>query len=355
MQTITETTLVLLPDEVKDLANRVPVEKQKEVQNVLTQIFAGTADWERQVDAIEVKDIHDTLSIQIADLARKNAKTARIHAEKIFDTKREEVQSRMQDDKLEDSLWLKSKQIMQIKFKAIEDKAEWKAKFVERYEAEQKELRTQLRCEKISKFLPEYNRNEISQMSDDSFSMYLAGVEKTHNDKIEADKKAEEARVAKEQADADRIEKQRLENIRLKKEAEERERLALIERKKQSDLLAKQKADADKREKELQVKADTERKERERLAGELKAKEQADIKAKRDEELRIENEKKAKAKADKKARLAPDKTKLMDFAQVLNDLPRPEVTSLESKEIATNVNTMLVKISNYIKENAEKL
>jgi hypothetical protein len=261
----------------------------------------------------------------------------------------------MQDDKLEDSLWLKSKQIMQIKFKAIEDKAEWKAKFVERYEAEQKELRTQLRCEKISKFLPEYNRNEISQMSDDSFSMYLAGVEKTHNDKIEADKKAEEARVAKEQADADRIEKQRLENIRLKKEAEERERLALIERKKQSDLLAKQKADADKREKELQVKADTERKERERLAGELKAKEQADIKAKRDEELRIENEKKAKAKADKKARLAPDKTKLMDFAQVLNDLPRPEVTSLESKEIATNVNTMLVKISNYIKENAEKL
>jgi hypothetical protein len=184
----------------------------------------------------------------------------------------------------------------------------------------------------------------LETMTDEAFKLFLSGLKTQYDAQIAAEKQAETDRIAKEKADADAREQQRLENIKLKEEAIERERLAEIERKKQADILAKERA-----------KSEADRKERERLEAEIEKKKQADIKAKRDEDVRIENEKKAKAKADKKARLAPDKTKLMDFAQVLNDLPRPEVTSLESKEIATNVNTMLVKISNYIKENAEKL
>ena len=162
--TTTQVALVL-PEEVKEIAVRVPEAKQKEVQEILNQVFQGTADWEKQVDAIEVKDINDIMSIQLADVARKNAKTARLGAEKLFDAKRAEVQQRMQDDKLEDSLWLKSKQIMQLKFKSIEEKAEWKANFVKRHEAEQKELRTQSRLAKVQKFNPELSRLDIENLS----------------------------------------------------------------------------------------------------------------------------------------------------------------------------------------------
>ena len=147
----TELQLITLPTEVNELAVKVSANKQAEVQAVLQQIFTGTSDWENQVDAIEVKDVNDKMSIVLAEVARKNLKQARLSAEKIFDSKREEVQSLKAEFDLEDKLWLKAKQVMQLKFKAIEEKAEWKANFVKRFEAEQKELRIQKRInEKVT-------------------------------------------------------------------------------------------------------------------------------------------------------------------------------------------------------------
>ena len=41
--------------------------------------------------------------------------------------------------------------------------------------------------------------------------------------------------------------------------------------------------------------------------------------------------------------------------QSINDLPRPEVKSIEAASIVTNANTLLVRVANYIKENIDKL
>lgn len=186
--------VVKLPDELSELALKVPESKQDEVKKVLNDIFNGTANWEKQVDLIEVKDINDNMSIQLADAARKNAKTARLNGEKIFDKKRSEVQLRMMDDKLEDALWLKSKQIMQLQFKHIEEKAKFKSEFVKRHEAEQLQLRNDLRYQKVLNYIPdeEISSLEIAQMSDGVFEVYLSGIEKVYKDKIEAEKKAKE-------------------------------------------------------------------------------------------------------------------------------------------------------------------
>src|SRR3972149_10824517 len=149
-----ENELIVLPKEIEDLAIKISDEKKQEVCNVLNQIFAGTSDWKKQAESIVVKDINDKMSIQLAEVGRKNSKNARLDAEKIFDAKRLEVQIKMQDYKLEDSLWLKAKQTMQLLFKDIESTFEYKAKFVERYESEQKELRTQQRLLSAQKFDP---------------------------------------------------------------------------------------------------------------------------------------------------------------------------------------------------------
>ena len=114
--------VITLPIEVNDLAVKVSANKREEVLTVLQQIFTGTDDWEKQVDAIEVKDINDKMSIELAEVARKNSKQARLNAEKIFDAKRAEVQRLKAEFDLEDKLWLKAKQVMQIKFKSIEEK-----------------------------------------------------------------------------------------------------------------------------------------------------------------------------------------------------------------------------------------
>lgn len=367
------TTLVVLPDEVKELALRVPEQKQKEVQNVLSQIFSGTADWKNQADSIVVKDINDNMSIQLAETGRRNVKNARLAAEKIFDAKRDEIQQKKSEFDLEDKLWLKAKQTAQILFKDIETTFEWKAKFVERYEAEQKELTTQLRIEKVSKFTDDINRIALENMSDQIFDIFLSGIEKAYNDRIAREKATEEDRIAKEKAEIEKRELQRLENKRLMAEMEAKERemieekkLAEIERKKQIDILAKQKAEADKREKELQAKADAERKalegkleaeriQRENIEAEIRRKNAAAEKAKKEEEFRILAEKKAKIYREKKAKLAPDKTKLLAFGQAINDLPRPEIKSIEAAEIMTQINGLLVKLNNFIIDRANKL
>lgn len=197
---IIETAVVVLPAEVQTLAIAVPEEKRKEVEGVLTQIFQGTSDWKAQVEALQIKGIDDTMNIALADTYRLNAKKARLAAEKVFDSKREEVQALMAGFKTEDALWLKSKQVMQILFKEIEDLAEYKSKFAQRYEMEQRELRTKSRKLKVQELNPEVSQAEYENMSEVTFDMFLGGL---RNDKevrdAAAKKEAEE--LAKKQED----------------------------------------------------------------------------------------------------------------------------------------------------------
>lgn len=304
-----EVQIVTLPTEVNELAVKVSANKQAEVQTVLQQIFTGTENWEKNVDLIEVNSITDVDAIAMADVARLNVKKARLSAEKIFDAKREEVQNLKAEFDLEDKLWLKAKQVMQIKFKAIEEKAEWKANFVKRFEAEQKELRTQKRINEVSKYA-EINRIEFEAMSDESFDSFLSGLKSTFESKIEAERKAEEERIAKEKADAEAREQQRLENERLKAEAEKREKEIEVERKANEQKLeeerAKSKAEADRIEAENKAKLKAEQ--------EAKAKLEAELQAKKDAEIKSENEckqaeLKAKIEAEKNAK-APIKKQL---------------------------------------------
>lgn len=311
-----EVQIIKLPTEVNELAVKVSANKQAEVQTVLQQIFTGTENWEKNVDLIEVNSITDIDAIAMADTARLNVKKARLSAEKIFDAKREEVQNLKAEFDLEDKLWLKAKQVMQLKFIAIEEKAEWKANFVKRFEAEQKELRTQKRINEVSKYA-EINRIEFEAMSDESFDSFLSGLKSTYEAKIEAERKAEEDRIAKEKADLEAIEQQRLENERLKAEAIakekelEKERAKLeAERKeneqKLADERAKAKAEADRVEAENKAKLKAEQEEKAKIEAELQAKKDAEIKA---ENERIQAELKAKAKAEKNAK-APIKKQL---------------------------------------------
>ena len=190
----TETTLpvVVLPEEVQAIALKVSEEKRAEVNNVLTQIFSGTADWKNQVDSIVVKDPSDKMGMNLAKTARLNAKNARLAAEKVFNGKRDEVQDKMLSYQTEDKLWLKAKQTMQILFKEIELSAEYKEKTAERYEVEQHELKVQTHLLKLASVAPEITRQEIEYMSDASFDVFLAGLVKAKEDAIWAEKEAQE-------------------------------------------------------------------------------------------------------------------------------------------------------------------
>jgi len=342
--------LVKLPEEVEVLAQNVSVEKRNEVQSVLNHVFNGVSKMRQQLDNVQVADENDKVSMKLANSIRLGVRSVRLDAEKNFDAKRNEVQQAMMSFKTEDALWLKAKQTMQILTKEIEEQAKWKESTAERFAAEQKELKTQQRILQVQKFAPDMSRIEFENMADSTFENFVSGLEKAHNDRIEAEKTAEAARLAA--IEADRLERERIksENERLQKEAEakakeleaerkkaadeasERERLAAIERKKQAEIEA---------ENQRKIKAANEAKE----AAEKQLREQAEAKAKAEKEA---------AEQAKKAAAAPDRDKIIAAVNsIVFELPTCK--SKEMQDIANDINAKFESFKKWAIQQTEKI
>jgi len=340
----------VLPAEVAQIAQKVSLEKRNEVQSVLNHVFNGVSKMREQLETVVVADENDKINMKLANTIRLGVRQVRLDAEKTFDAKRAEVQAQMLSYKTEDQLWLKAKQTMQILTKEIEENARWKEETRHRFEAEQKELKVQQRMVQVAKFAPELQRAEFENMSDESFNLFIAGIEKQYNDRIEAERKVEEERIAKEKAEAEERERMRIENERLKAEAEAKEKQLAEERAKAE---AERKAIEEKARKEksaADAKLKAEREAKEKLEAELKAKAEAEAKAKKDAEAKAAAELKAKQDAEKKAKSAPDKAKLNDFAKMLDELALPELKSEEANKVLTDAKTLLAKVSAFIRE-----
>jgi len=358
--------VVVLPNEVAEIAKNVSVEKRNEVQTVLNHVFNGVANMREQLDGVTVTDANDKVNMKLANTIRLGVRQVRLEAEKTFDAKRADVQQQMLSYKTEDSLWLKAKQTMQILTKEIEENARWKEETKERFEAEQKELKTQQRILKVAKVAPEMLRSEFENMSDETFEMFFAGIEKAYNDKIEAEKKAEAERIEKEKAEIAERERIRKENEQLKAEAEANEKQladerakAEAERKKIEEAAKKEREEADRKLKAEQeaarIAAEKAKAEKDKLEAELRAKAEADEKAKKEAEAKVIAEQKSKEEAEKKAKNAPDKTKLIELAAQIDGLNMPEIKGEEAQNILSDVKTLLSKVSVFIREKSSGL
>ena len=223
------------------------------------------------------------------------------------------------------------------KLKEIEEHAE-------RMEAERIAKLQAERVEMLSPFVPDAEARNLSGMDEDVWNAYLNTKKQEHQDRIDAEKKAEQERIAREQSEAEERERQRAENERLKAEAEARE-------KELQAVQAKLKAEAEAREKELQAvqaKLKAEAEERERIQAEADRKE-------RDRLAQIEAEAKAKSEAEHKAKSAPDIEKLKLFAEQIASIQAPEVSGDEAKKIITDAMGLLSKVSTFITEKSANI
>jgi hypothetical protein len=319
-----------------------------------------------QLESIYVKDQNDEVSMKLAGTIRLAVKRERLDAEKKFDAKRAEVQQEMLGFKSLDSLYLKSKQIMQIQTKELEEIALFKEETKKRFDAEQKELKVQQRMLKVAKVAPEMARSEFENMSDETFEMFFSGIEKAYNDKIEAEKKAEAERIEKEKAEVAERERIRKENERLKAEAEVKEKQlaeerlkAEAERKAIEEAAKKEREEAERKLKAEQeaarIAAEKAASEKAKLEAEIKAKAEAEEKAHKEAEAKVIAEQKAKEAAEKKAKNAPDKTKLIELASQIDGLNMPEIKGEEAQKILADVKILLSKVTVFIREKSSGL
>lgn len=175
---------------------------------------------------------------------------------------------------------------------------------------------------------------DLGMFDEKTYTMLLNSVKKEYEDRIEAERKAEVERIAKEKADREERERMIAENARLQKEAEVKEKALQAERAK---VEAERKAAEDKARKEreeaeriLQAERNAaaeklakEQEQARKLAAELQAKNDAEIKAAKEAEAKAAAELKAKQEAEKKAAAAPDKEKLLSF---IAGLSMPEMS-----------------------------
>lgn len=312
--------IVKLPVELEQIANGVSAEKRNEVQNVLNQVFQGVSKMRTQLDQVVVSDENDKVNMKLANTIRLGVREVRLNAEKTFDAKRSEVQQAMLSFKTEDSLWLKAKQTMQILTKEIEETAKWKEETKSRFDAEQKELKIQQRINSVSKF-SDINRIEFENMSDETFEMFLSGIEKQYNDRIEAEKKAELQRIKNEMLD--KLENQRRLEIapfvQFITESKDLRNMSDINYSNFLQNIQKAKSDYEKEQEKIRL-------ENEKLK---EAKEKADKAA---QKLKEENDKKlAKEKEDATEKIRIEKEKSDKLQKELDDKKAAEKLEIDKK------------------------
>jgi len=387
-----------MENQLVKVINESGLDKSK--AQVLLQNFSNyfeiAADWENKAKALTVTREDQRTEMKMAREGRLFLKQKRVDVEK---TRKQLKEASLREGQTIDAI----AKILTNLIVPIEEDLENKERFAEIQEANRKAIlksERELELQPYAEFVP-YGL-ELGSMGEDDYLKVLKYAKAQLQEKLDAEKKVEEDRIAKEKAEAAERERMRLENERLKKEAEEKEKLLAKERlaaaaklkaeqdraeqerlkieeanrieKEKADAILKAEQEKARKEREAaeatlkaaQEKARIEREQAEqasRKAAEEKAKLEAEIKAKADAEEkarkeqleRVESERKAKELAEKKAKAAPDKNKLLAFAKQLDDTVYPDVSSEEAIKVNGDVKTLLAKVTNFIREKANKL
>ena len=233
----------------------------------------------------------------------------------------------------------------------------------ERAEASRKEALRQARTVELTPLLDGPLLLALGELSETAYAKVLADARLLKQAKIDAAAKAEADRLAKEKADREERERIAAENARLQAEAAEARRLAEVERLRIEAERAEERRLASVEAARLAAKARREREVFEAEAREqaVQAKaERAKLQAELAEKFRAEAaamakadaEAKAAAMANRKAKAAPDKVKLLAFADVVAHL---DVPTFADEPLDDTVRAKVRALASWLAEEAVKL
>jgi len=325
-----------MENQLVKIVNESGLEKSKAqvLLEKFTNYFEIASEWEQKAKILIVTKEDQITEMKMAREGRLFLKQKRVLVE---NTRKELKEQSLREGQTIDSI----ARILKNLIEPIEDHLEKQEKFIEIKEAEMKAERKEKRVKILTPLDFDFTYTDLLNMPDADFDTLVLRLENERDTKIAAEKKAEEDRIAKEKAEAEEKERMRKENERLTLEAEAREKAMAEERKK-----------ADREQAALKEQARKEAEAREKAENELRLKQEAEKK----EAERISAEKKAVEIAKKKAENAPDKQKLIEFADnILWNTAIPIVKSDEAKQITEKAKQMFQDIVDFVKEETEKL
>lgn len=332
------------------------IEKTK-AQTVLAAFsvyFQQAAKWEHEVQGLIITDAKHTKEMALAREGRLKLKNIRVDAKKTHDKLKEGA---LLEGRFIDSVY----NLIEGVTKPIESALLEKEQFVERQEAARIEALRSSRAEALAAFAVDTSFYDLGSMPETSFAQLLENSRLATEAKAQAQRKAEEDRIAAEKAEQEERARIAAENERLKKEAEAREAEIAAERakadeerrireeaeaKERARLAAEQKArdDAVRAEQEKAAQAlALAQEEAEKVKRELQAKKDAEAHALREEAARLEAERLAKLEAERKAAQAGDSEKVLAYVAALEDVQKPTVASHEAQAILDGCATIFAR------------
>lgn len=306
-----ETGLVISPEADKSVA--------VELKELFDPLAIQAQIWADKAKAIVVTSPDQVDLMVQAREARLNLKDIRLSADKVRKDRKEQY---LRNGRAVDGAF----NIIKAIIVPIEEHLKAQEDFVKREEDRIKRELSDHRVSELSQYEVETQFYNLGEMSEEGYKQLLDSSRLVFEQRRADAEKAEQERIAEEKARAEKRKAMEEENARLKKEAEERERIEAERAAKEEKERQAMEAKLEKERKAAAEKLQKEKEERERVEAELQAKREAEEKAKAEA---IERERQAK--------LAPDKVKLEKLAVTVTEIPMPDVTSKEAKDILRGV------------------
>jgi hypothetical protein len=291
--------------------------------------FIKAEEWRHKAMAIHVTSLDQTAEMKMARIARLELKTIRVSAEK--------TRKLLKEDSLRMSRAIDGvNNLLLAAIEPLERHLEDQEKFADRLQAAERERIVAERIAALAPFIAEGQAlPPLESMTDDQFGSFLEDAKLLHVAKIEAAKRAESERIARELADAAERARICAENERLKAEAAEREAAMKAEREAAEKELARIKADAEAAAR-VEALRQQDLREVERQKAEAAEKEAAELRAAAAATAAASEKKaKAEAEANKKAAAAPDREKIR---AMIADYEAVEVPAVKDDELLAAVN-----------------
>jgi len=341
-------------------ADQLPPSMLSNIRDGFQSAFEQAESWREKALAIRVTSLADTQAMKEAREMRLALKGVRIGGEKSKTALKSDI---LTMGRAIDGVY----NLLLAAIQPLERHLEEQEKFAERLAEQERQRRLTERTEALQPYLEAGQAvPALDVMTDDQFAKYLDDAKLLRAAKIEAAKKAEAERIAREQAEAAERERLRIENERLRAEAAEREAKAKAERE-AAEKAQREAAEKARKEREaIEAKAKAEREAAERELARIKAESEAaaakesGLRAKLEAELAAKRaaeaaKAKAEAAAAKKAAAAPDKTKLLTIAASVRAITFPTVSTPEAAAVLADIEAKRESFAKWIEQQISAL
>lgn len=195
--------------------SKVPKSVADQVNQSLTPFFAKVQEWQQTIKTIVITDPSETGKMKMAREGRLALRQMRLDGTEIVKSNREIIKKRMESDVLEDKLWLKSGQIMELEYKTLEAQLEEKEKFAENFEISRKKALHATRATELVQYgWQDLGLMHLGEMDDGSYAALLNGTRIQHEEKLRAEAQATKERLEQEKKDI--LERERRNELNIK-------------------------------------------------------------------------------------------------------------------------------------------